>query len=94
MACRLLFVRINYTLFYCFITDVIDPPQEIQYIAESEDDGQADIGFVIQERQSAPGSDTPDTGDRNQTILWIVLMALALCVVTGMVTLSLCKKNR
>ena len=58
------------------------------------DDGQADIDFVIQKRQSASGSDTPDTGDRNQTILWIVLMALALCVVTGMVTFSLCKKNR
>ncbi len=91
MAGRLPFVGINYTLFYCFITDVIDPPQEIQYIAESED---ADIDFVIQKSQSAPGSDTPDTGDRNQTILWIVLMALAMCVVTGMVTLSLCKKNR
>ena len=43
------------------------------------DDGEAAIDFTIQKNTPAPAEDKPNTGDNNQSLLWLFLMIAALC---------------
>lgn len=53
-------------------------------------DGQADGQFEILEK---PESSTPDTGDNNQVTLWITVMFVAVCGLTGTMVYASKKKH-
>lgn len=57
------------------------------------DDGKADVAFTIQKDKPAPALG-PDTGDHSQALLWVVIMAAALCAIMTVVTIYVRKQKK
>ena len=57
------------------------------------DDEKADVAFTIQKDKPAPAPG-PDTGDHSQALLWVVIMAAALCAIMTVVTIYVRKQKK